>query len=146
MHIFNLIKNLYPRNCAEASPERLPAYATLHLAHALKGVFYPSHFTYPITARFLLQRPELDPDDVPSLYTMLYSTSEQWRKERVWIIRFLTEGMVGRLEWTVLRRRHTWDLVASMLDTQERDQNFRRGILEVRIEPSMLGNHLIPLA
>ena len=81
-----------------------------------------------------------------ALYTMLYSTSEQWRKERVWIIRFLTEGMVGRLEWNVLRRRHTWDLVASILDTQERDRSFRRGILEVRDETPTLGNHLIPLA
>lgn len=127
----SLLKDLYRRDSGETGPERLPSYTTLHLAHALRGVFYPSHFSYPITARFLLQRPELDPDDVPTLYTMLYSTSEQWRKERIWMIHLLSEGMVGRLEWKVLRRRHTWDLVASVLGVQEKNETLRRGILEV---------------
>ena len=64
LHILNLLKNTYEKNSPEEHPLRLPAYATLHLAHALRGVFYPATFTYPLTARFLLQRPELDADDV----------------------------------------------------------------------------------
>ena len=131
LHILDLLKDAYENNSAEEHPSRLSAYATLHLAHALRGVFYPAMFTYPLTARFLLQRPELDAGDVPLLYSTLYSADEGWRRERAWMVRFLADGMVGRHEWRVLRRRHTWDLVASIFQSEERDLNLRRGVLEV---------------
>ena len=130
LYILDLLKDVYTGSSGELAPARVPAYITLNLAHALRGVFYPSHFTYPLTARFLLQRPELDNADVPLLYTMLYSTSDQWRRERVWIMRFLADGMVGRTEWRVLQRRHTWDLVASLFN-DEKDAALRRCVLEV---------------
>lgn len=132
LHILNLLKNTFPRNSPEEEPPRLPAFSTLHLAHALRGVFYPATFTYPLTARFLLQRYEFDTSDVPLLYSTLYSADDQWKKERTWIIRFLADGMVGRQEWRVLKRRHTWDLVASIFQSEAHDQNLRRGALEVR--------------
>lgn len=136
LYILDLLKDLYPKGRSDEYPERLSAYATLHLAHALRGVFYPSHFTYPLTARFLLQRPELDSGDVPALYTMLYSTSDLWRRERMWMVRFLADGMVGRQEWKVLLRRHTWDLVSSVFSNEERDPGLRRSVLEVCDFPS----------
>ncbi|OBZ71822.1 hypothetical protein A0H81_08147 [Grifola frondosa] len=112
MHIFNLLRDLVPETPSGDSP-RLPAYTTLLLAHSLRSIFYPSNFIYPLTARFLLQRPELDAGDVPMLYGMLYSASDDWKKERLWIVRFLSDGMIGNDEWQVLKRRHTWDLLAS---------------------------------
>ncbi len=133
LYILQLLKDLYPRDAVEGYPIRLSALTTLHLAHALRGVFYPSNFTYPLTARFLMQRPELDASDVPLLYTMLYSAGDQWRKERAWMIRFLSDGMVGRQEWRVLKRRHTWDLVANLFHSEHRDQGLRRSVLEVRL-------------
>ncbi|KAJ3554485.1 hypothetical protein NM688_g3084 [Phlebia brevispora] len=130
IYILSLLKDLYPINSAEVYPPRPPVYTTLYLAHALRGVFYPSHFTYPLTSRFLLQRPELDTSDVPLLYSMLYSTSDQYRRERTWMVRFLSQGMVGRAEWRVLRRRHTWDLLASMFSAEQGDHGLRRSVLE----------------
>ncbi|KAK7440039.1 hypothetical protein VKT23_017290 [Stygiomarasmius scandens] len=112
-------------------PVRLPSYTTLLLAHALRGVFYPSNFVYPLTARFLLQRPRLDVNDVPMLYNMLFSSGDHWKKDRAWIIRFLADGMQSTADWRVFKRRHTWDLLASMFQSSENDIALRKGILEV---------------
>ncbi|KAE9398377.1 hypothetical protein BT96DRAFT_994998 [Gymnopus androsaceus JB14] len=114
------------------SPERLPSYTTLLLAHALRGVFYPSNFVYPLTARFLLQRPTLDIGDVPMLYGMLYSSAEDHgKKDRAWIVRMLADGMQSSQDWRVFKRRHTWDLLASVFQSEEKEQALRRGVLEV---------------
>ena len=99
-------------------PPRLPSYTTLLLFHAFRGIFNPSNFMYPLTSRFLLQRAELDITDVPMLYNMLYSSDQDnWKKERGWIIQFLADGALtggGVSDWGLLKRRHVWDLVASM--------------------------------
>lgn len=116
---------------SDEPPRRLPSYTTLILLHALRGIFYPSNFIYPLTARFLLQRPELDTNDVPMLYGMLYSSSDDWKKERGWIIRSLSDGMISTDDWRVFKRRHTWELLASLLQSSEDDVALRNGILEV---------------
>lgn len=115
-------------------PGRLPTYTTFLLCHALRTVFYPSSSLYPLTSRFLLQRPSLDISDVPMLYSMLYnSTDEDWRKQGTWMIKFLADGMVGSEDWKILKRRHTWDLLASLFQSEgERGSGaLRAGILEV---------------
>ncbi|KAF9807927.1 hypothetical protein IEO21_08001 [Rhodonia placenta] len=132
IYVLNLLKDAIPKS-EDDFPPRLPVYTTLLLAHALRGIFYPANFIYPITARFLLQRSELDTGDVPMLFGMLYSSSEQWKKERAWIVRFLSDGMVSSAEWNVLKRRHTWDLLASLFQNEDKDTALRRGVLEIRL-------------
>lgn len=129
LHILGLVKNALSRTSNDAPP--LPTYTTLLLAHALRGVMYPASFIYPLTARFLLQRPEIDVYDVPLLLSMLYSASEEWKKERLWIVTLVAEGMIGGVEWKILKRRHTWDLLASLFQAEDKDIPFRRGVLEV---------------
>ncbi|KAF9558394.1 hypothetical protein CPC08DRAFT_639060 [Agrocybe pediades] len=141
LYILNLLKDLYPStiptNATFSDPEyprRLPTYTALLLMHSLRAVFNPSNFIYPITARFLLQRPTLDITDVPMLYNLLYSSAdESWKKERTWIIKFLADGMVGSEDWRILKRRHTWDLLASLFQssTSVEDAPLRAAILEV---------------
>jgi nucleolar pre-ribosomal-associated protein 1 len=121
---------------AAEPPRQLPTYTTLLLMHALRAIFSPSNFIYPVTARFLLQRPTLDTTDVPMLFGMLYSSSDDnWKKERGWMIRFLADGMVGSEDWRVLKRRHTWDLLASLFQSTDAadDNALRLGVLEVNI-------------
>jgi nucleolar pre-ribosomal-associated protein 1 len=66
------------------------------------------------------------------LFGMLYSNSDtDWKKERTWIIRFLSDGMINTDDWKVLKRRHTWDLLASMFQSFDKDRGLRSGILEV---------------
>jgi nucleolar pre-ribosomal-associated protein 1 len=133
VYVLRLLRNVMPPSAnAQDPPRRLPTYASLILLHALRGIFYPSNFIYPRTARFLLQRPELDVSDVPMLFGMLYSSSDEWKKERGWIIRMLGDGMASTEDWKVLKRRHTWDLVASLFQSSKRDVALRTGILEVR--------------
>ncbi|KAG5724436.1 Laccase-2 [Termitomyces sp. T112] len=130
LHILTLLKNVLPVP-SNGPPRRLPSYTTLLLSHSLRGIFYPSNFIYPITARFLLQRPELDINDVPLLYNMLYCSSDDWKKERGWMIRFLSDGMMSTDDWKVFKGRHTWDLLASLFQCSEDDRAFRAGILDV---------------
>ncbi|KAF5309185.1 hypothetical protein D9619_012740 [Psilocybe cf. subviscida] len=137
LYILNLLKDLFtPPTMTDAAepPRQLPTYTTLLLMHALRAIFSPSNFIYPVTARFLLQRPTLDTTDVPMLFGMLYSSSDDnWKKERGWMIRFLADGMVGSEDWRVLKRRHTWDLLASLFQSSDSadDNALRLGVLEV---------------
>src|SRR6266850_1463247 len=81
LYIMGVLKDV----CAKPSggpPERLPSHTSLILLHALRGIFQPSDFIYPLTARFLLQRPELEINDVPMLYGMLYSRYDDCSLQR----------------------------------------------------------------
>ncbi|KAF9233345.1 ribosome 60S biogenesis N-terminal-domain-containing protein [Melanogaster broomeanus] len=132
IYVLRFLRNVMPLPAnAQDPPGRIPTYASLILLHALRAIFYPSNFIYPRTARFLLQRPELDISDVPMLFGMLYSGSDEWKKERGWIIRMLGDGMASTDDWKVLKRRHTWDLVASLFQSSRRDATLRAGILEI---------------
>ncbi|KAI0269360.1 ribosome 60S biogenesis N-terminal-domain-containing protein [Gloeopeniophorella convolvens] len=133
LYILHLLKDAHSDVPADGPTPRLPAFATLLLAHALRGVFHPAHFLYPLTARFLLQRPTLDLSDVPLLYGMLYSAADGWRRERSWLLRFLADAMRAARtdEWRVFRRRHTWDLLASLWLGAAHDRALRAEILEV---------------
>lgn len=133
-HLLNLLRDQIPAPTDGGGPPRLPTYTSLILCHAIRGVFYPSNFVYPLTARFLLQRAELDSQDVPMLLGMLYSDSnDDWRRERAWMIRFLADGMASAQDWKISRKRHTWDLVASMFQGFSQDRVLRNGILEVKL-------------
>jgi nucleolar pre-ribosomal-associated protein 1 len=87
---------------------------------------------YPLIMRFLLQRAEVDTSDVPMLFASLYSTSDEWRHERMWIVRFIANGMVGSEDWKILARRHVWDLLATLFQASPVDKGLRRAILDVR--------------
>ena len=69
------------------------------------------------------------------LYGMLYSSSGDWKKERGWIIRMLADGAMSSDDWQVLKRRHTWDLLASLFQTSDPDYALQKSILEVRSLP-----------
>lgn len=143
IYLLNLLRDQMPTLIGGSGPPRLPTYASLVLCHALRGIFYPSNFIYPLTARFLLQRAELDSQDVPMLLGMLYSNSDDnWRRERAWIVRFLADGMTSAQDWKISRKRHTWDLVASMFQGFSQDHALRNGILEVKLfHPRRRGMH-----
>lgn len=80
-------------NPPSRTPHRSPTLSTLFFAHTLRAIGTPSSFLYPATSRFLLQRPQIDAGDVPLLYGMLYSSEDEWKQERGWMIRFVRDGM-----------------------------------------------------
>ncbi|KAL0058378.1 hypothetical protein AAF712_014958 [Marasmius tenuissimus] len=153
MHVVHILALLRDALITPSPPsvakevQRLPSHITLLLAYSLRGIFYPSHFIYPLTAKFLLQRPQLDVNDVPMLYAMLYSSNAedgQWKRERAWMIRFLADGLQSSMDWKVFRRRRTWDLIASLFGA-EKDRITRRGILEVLANLTCISQAVISL-
>ena len=118
---------------------QLSSFTTLFFAHALRALYSPASSLYPLTSRFLLQRPDFDPLDPPMLYSMLYSTLEghsgskegNWKRERSWMLKFLADGMRGSRDWAVLQRRHTWDLLASTFQANRHDRVITFGISKV---------------
>lgn len=112
---------------------RLPTYATLFFAHALRTIFDPTTFVYPLISSFLLQRPEFDQHDVPMLYATLFSAGDEWKKDRGWILRYLANGMLSTADWRVLKRRHVWDLLATMFQSSRSDKGLCILILKASI-------------
>lgn len=86
---------------------------------------------YPLISQFLLQRPEFDPREVPMLYSMLYSISDDWKKERSWILQYLNHVIISSADWKILKRRHTWDLLASLFQNSKGDIATQSLILKV---------------
>ncbi|KAG8780475.1 hypothetical protein FRC15_009541 [Serendipita sp. 397] len=141
-YIFKMLSRLHKATPANESPTenpRLSTYATLFFAHAIRAVYTPASSLYPLVSRFLLQRPEFDLNDPPMLYSMLYSSLSSdfgkrggnWKRERVWMLRFLADGMVSSQDWKVLQRRHTWDLLATTYHTHSNDGAIKQGVLKV---------------
>lgn len=124
-----------------ASVARLSTLHSLLLAHALRCIFYPSTVMYPLIMRFLLQRPQIDTTDVPMLFASLYSTTDEWRQERRWIIHFIADGMAQSQDWKILTRRHVWDLLSTIFQTSPTDITLRRGILEVGFSVKITYRH-----
>lgn len=108
------------------TPPWLPAPATLLAHECIRVICAPHSPAFPICMRFLLQRPQMDVFDMPLLYSMLYSSSDEAQFERAWILQFLctctkAHGRLGEsaerdVEWRIFRRRHVWDLLLSMYD------------------------------
>ncbi|WFC98144.1 hypothetical protein MYAM1_000868 [Malassezia yamatoensis] len=110
----------------------LPTIITLFMANCLRAVGAPQLTLFPSFCRFLLQRPKLDVHDVPLLYNLLHSTSDQLHHERSWLLRFLKDAVVAharladaralearrrtRIDWRIFQRRHVWDLLLSLYD------------------------------
>ncbi|KAG9026256.1 hypothetical protein FRB95_009056 [Tulasnella sp. JGI-2019a] len=130
-HLRHLLPSPSSSSAGAPAVPRLPTYVTLLLAHAMQCVFYPQNFLYPTIMRFLLQRPEMETRDVPMLYTSLYSNSDDWRRERSWIVRLLADGMVNTADWTMFKRRHTWDLLATLFQESAHEPVLRQSILQV---------------
>lgn len=131
-YILDLLKDVVKLDSSSDGCARIPAFTTLLLAHALRAVFFPANFIYPLTSRFLLQRPELDTSDVPMLYSMLNSGADEWKRERTWMLKYLADAMLGAAapEWEIFRRRRTWDLLASLW---QNDSGVRPSVLDVLV-------------
>jgi nucleolar pre-ribosomal-associated protein 1 len=101
LYTLRLVRHVFPPPPIEASDpssvtvtsNRLPTLTTLFIAHSLRAIANPGHFLYPLMSCFLLQRPTFDAYDVPMLFGMLYSHSDEFKRERGWMIRLLRDGV-----------------------------------------------------
>lgn len=128
LHTLELVAHALPAPEGEESQPRLAPLMTLFIAHALRAQAQPSNFLFPLSSRFLLQRPTLDVADVPLLYGMLYAAGDGARRERAWIVRLLRDGVRSNRDAAILSRRNTSSLLFSLFQSSL-DAPFRRAVL-----------------
>lgn len=95
--------------------KRLPTLLSTFFAHALRSLGDPSSHLYPTLSAFLLRRPAVDAEDVPALYETLYAAGSDGRRSRRWIVRLIRDGCRSSADWRIVRRRHTFALLASIM-------------------------------
>ncbi|ORY47184.1 ribosome 60S biogenesis N-terminal-domain-containing protein [Leucosporidium creatinivorum] len=119
------------RNCIYSSAgEAIPSVIALFLANCMHIIGTPESTLYPAFTRFLLQRPILDQRDVPMFYLLFYTTSDEPVEDHRWLLRFLAEGLVRSQDWKIYRRRQTFELLASLLQTSKQDPASRKLVLQ----------------
>jgi nucleolar pre-ribosomal-associated protein 1 len=128
LHTLELVAHSLPAPDNEDAQPRLSPLITLFVAHALRSQAHPSNFLFPLSSRFLLQRPTLDVADVPLLYGMLYAAGDGARRERAWIVRLLRDGVRSNRDAAILARRNTSALLCSLFQSSL-DAPFRRAVL-----------------
>ncbi|KAL1411880.1 hypothetical protein Q8F55_002862 [Vanrija albida] len=132
VHTLELVSHALPAPATEDGTEpkqpRLPPLIALFITYALRAIAYPGSFFYPLSSRFLLQRPTLDIADVPALYGMLYAAGDGAKRERAFIVRLLKDGARTEADWRILARRNTWSLLASLFQSSL-DAPLRNNIL-----------------
>ncbi len=70
---------------------------------------------------------------------MMCSSTDEWRKERLWMLRFIRDGFKGLQDWKLLRRRHVLELLTSQFEAGE-DLQARGLILEVSNQSGTLAD------
>ena len=73
--------------------EPLNAMPALFLTHCVRAAAAPEDPMYPAILRHLLQRPMLESHDVPLLYALLYSASDNATQDRNWLLRFIRDSI-----------------------------------------------------
>ena len=110
--------------------EPIPALIAMFLARAAALIGRPDRDMYPLVHRFLLQRPEVDQNDVPMLYQLLYTSGRHPVDERRWLLALVGEGLVRPQDWRILRRRRTLDLLASLYHGERDEARSRELVLQ----------------
>lgn len=116
------------------TPQRIPNIISLFVAQSLLIFTKPDHYMYPLINRFLLQRPWIDLEDIPLLYNLLYSSSDNYKQERSWILRLLSCGIQNKDDFKSYRRRHISNLLNSLFHSNLSDISIRKYIIEIYIK------------
>ncbi|KAI9140641.1 hypothetical protein BKA69DRAFT_1079017 [Paraphysoderma sedebokerense] len=126
--LLNSVKNsIADRN----TPQRLPSMISTFIAQALSILLKPDHLMYSNINRFLLQRPILDLEDIPMFYSLIHSSSQQFSKERLWMMRLLACGLKDSMDLQLYKRRHAWDIICSYFDSTLVDGLTKKIALEI---------------
>ncbi|KAI9596790.1 hypothetical protein BDF19DRAFT_322505 [Syncephalis fuscata] len=94
-------------------PSRLPMIIVHFAVHTLKLALTPRHFMYPLVNGFLLQRPIIDLEDVPMLYSLFHAATPDAKRRKRWMLHLLVHGLTDASDYPLYRRRHVIDLCLS---------------------------------
>ncbi|KAI8617126.1 ribosome 60S biogenesis N-terminal-domain-containing protein [Chytriomyces sp. MP71] len=110
---------------------KLPTIIALFFSNALAILSKPEHFMYPLVNTFLLSRPTVDFEDVPMFYSLFNSSTDNCRRERVWLYKLLCGGLKNEADYKLYKRRHAIDLVMSFFHFPLADLAVRKLTFEV---------------
>ena len=100
---------------------RIPSIHTSLLARIVPILLHPHHELFLLLTRFLLSKPILNIEELPLFRTMILSSSPLQKREKLWMIKILTEGVLCEEDYTFYRRRHVFPLLFSMCDPRLND-------------------------
>lgn len=132
-YLLQNFRNTIPQQEMHEEVPRQPTLITAFVSHATRAIVNPSNHAYPLIMRFLLQRPQLDVKNVPLFFDLLLSYSEDRRWERGWILKLLRDGVKSSLDWQMMKRRHNWDVLATLYESSTDDTAIKTLIEEVAL-------------
>ncbi|KAI8902825.1 ribosome 60S biogenesis N-terminal-domain-containing protein [Globomyces pollinis-pini] len=111
----------------------VPMVITSFVSQGLMILLKPESELYSLINRFCLQRPIIDLDDVPMFYELFYSVSNSSKKERIWILRLLVNGLSSSTDYQIYRRRHVLDLLLTFFQNPAADIVSRKLIFQYQL-------------
>ncbi|CAG8618200.1 725_t:CDS:10 [Paraglomus brasilianum] len=138
--LLNSLKNAITERESIESPQRIPTIITVFVAHSLTIFLNPAHSMYPQINKFLLQRPIIDLADVPMFYQLMYSSSSNSQKDRVWILRLLSAGLKSFSDYKLFKRRYVWDIISGYYISRVSDNVTRKIINEIIFQAASIPN------
>jgi hypothetical protein len=109
----------------------IPSLVTMFFAHAVSILIKPESFLYPLVNKFTLQRPLIDLEDVPMFYELFYSSHEQNRMERMWMLKLLLHGLKTPKDYLIFQRRHVISILFDYFQSPIADVAGKKLVLQV---------------
>ncbi|KAF9931389.1 hypothetical protein FBU30_010317 [Linnemannia zychae] len=129
--LMDTLRNAIVERSDDAAPPRIPAVITAFVIQALTTLLRPDHFMYPHVNKFCLQRPVIDLEDIPMFYSMFNSSSDNHRKERVWMLRVLATSLKTSDDYKLFKRRHVVDLLVAFFNSQLSEPLSKKIVIEI---------------
>ncbi|KAF9094869.1 hypothetical protein BGX23_001439 [Mortierella sp. AD031] len=129
--LLDALRNAIVERDDGVAPPRIPGVITAFMTQALTTLLKPDHFMYPHVNKFCLQRPVIDLEDIPMFYSMFNSSSENHRKERVWMLRLLATSLKTADDYKLFRRRHVVDLLVAFFNSQLSEPLSKKIVIEI---------------
>ncbi|CAI2172221.1 19997_t:CDS:10 [Funneliformis geosporum] len=138
--LLNSLKNSITNrdNDGDEDIQRIPTIIAIFIAHSLSILINPGHFMYPLINKFLLQRPFLDLEDIPMFYNLFHSSTENFQKERVWILRLLSAGLKTHDDYKIFKRRYVWDIISGYYNSPLADNITRKLVIEILFQAASI--------
>ncbi|KAF9285338.1 hypothetical protein BGZ88_009569 [Linnemannia elongata] len=136
--LMDALRNAIVERDDGVAPPRIPAVITAFVTQALTTLLKPDHFMYPHVNKFCLQRPVIDLEDIPMFYSMFNSSSDNHRKERVWMLRLLATSLKTSEDYKLFRRRHVVDLLVAFFNSQLAEPLSKKIVIEILFNASAI--------
>ncbi|KAI9011983.1 ribosome 60S biogenesis N-terminal-domain-containing protein [Phycomyces nitens] len=131
MFLLDVFKNSIVGRSSNDVPPRIPAAVTVCVAHALSIILHPGHYMLPSLAKWMTQSAAFDFNYVPLFGLIFSSSSENHKKERLWMLRVLSSSMRTYEDYKMFSRQRIWDMIAVFYSSALADQSSKKAIVEI---------------